>query len=145
MTVWIDADGCPVVNEAITLAREYAVPVRLVCDTAHEFHRAGAQTIMVSQGRDSADFALVNAVSAGDVVITQDYGLAAMCLARGATPLHQDGWRYTQDNIDALLLSRHTAQKVRRAGGRLKGPRKRTAENNAVFQLALRSILENRC
>jgi uncharacterized protein YaiI (UPF0178 family) len=76
----------------------------------------------------------------GDVVVTQDYGLAAMCLARGAAVLNQDGMEYTSDNIDALLSARHTAKRIRNAGGRLKGPRSRTAEQNKTFEAALRAL-----
>lgn len=118
MRVFIDADGCPVVGCAIRVAKRFGIPVLLLCDTAHEFTREGAQTITVSKGADSADFALVNLLHPGDAVVTQDYGLAAMCLARGALPIHQDGKRYTAENVDALLLARHTAKKsgVREGG-----------------------------
>ena len=112
------------------------------CDTAHEFSKEGARTIMVSKGADSVDFALVNLVQKGDVVVTQDYGLAAMCLARGAVPMNQNGMAYTSDNIDALLHQRHTAQKIRRGGGRLKGPSKRGAEQDWAFEAALTAVLE---
>ncbi len=87
------------------------------------------------------DFALVNMVRAGDIVVTQDYGLAAMCLARNAVPVSQDGMVYTGDNIDALLLARHTAKKIRMAGGRLKGNSKRTPAQNAAFERKLRELL----
>lgn len=142
MKVLIDADGCPVTDNTIGLCREYGLTCLLVCDTAHEFHREGSETLVFDKGADSVDFALVNRVTAGDIVITQDYGLASMCLARGARVLHQDGWAYTADNIDALLLSRHEARKYRAAGGRTKGPRKRTAGQNAAFEKALRRLIQ---
>lgn len=88
------------------------------------------------------DFALVDSVRPGDVVVTQDYGLAAMCLARSALALSQDGMDYTADNIDALLLSLHTAKKIRGAGGRLKGPAKRTAAQDEAFSEALIKLLQ---
>jgi len=80
-------------------------------------------------------------VRKGDVVITQDYGLAAMCLARGAVPLNQNGMVYTNENIDALLHQRHAAQKIRRGGGRLKGPPKRGAQEDRAFEASLEKIL----
>lgn len=83
----------------------------------------------------------MNQAAPGDIVVTQDYGLAAMCLARSAVPLSQDGMRYTNENMDALLLSRHTARKLRNAGGRLKGPPKRGREQDLAFERALREIL----
>jgi len=137
----IDADGCPVVDIAVRIARHHSVECLILCDTAHEFNKEGARTITVSKGADSVDFALVNLVQKGDVVVTQDYGLAAMCLARGAVPLNQNGMAYTSENIDALLYQRHAAQKIRRGGGRLKGPSKRGAEQDCAFEEALRGLL----
>ncbi len=142
MRVLIDADGCPVVDIAIRLCNRYAVPCLLLCDTAHEFHRAGADTLVFDKGADSVDYALVNRVQPGDLVITQDYGLASMCLARSARVLHQDGWTYTRDNIGALLLQRHEGRKHRAAGGRTKGPRKRTREQDRAFSDALEALLQ---
>ncbi len=124
MKILIDADGCPVVDITLACARQRELPVLLICDSAHEFQREGAQTITVSKGADSADFRLVNMINKGDIVITQDYGLAAMALAKQAYVLHQNGMRYSDENIDSLLLARHTARKIRRSGGRLKGPAK---------------------
>ncbi len=141
MNLLIDADGCPVVDIAIRLCKEFAVPCYLLCDTAHEFHRECARTLVFDKGPDSVDYALVNRIMPGDVVITQDYGLASMCLARNARVLHQNGWEYTQDNIDALLWERHSARKFRASGGRSKGPAKRTAQQNEAFEKALRSLL----
>lgn len=141
MTIFIDADGCPVVDLTIAAARQYQLPCVIVCDTSHVFQRESAQTITVSKGADSADFALVNRLTAGDVVITQDYGLAAMCLSRGALCLSQNGMAYDDGNISALLTLRHAAGKLRRAGGRLKGPAKRTREQNLAFAQALDCLL----
>lgn len=132
MTILIDADGCPVIDETIELAVGYHGPVLLLCDTSHRFERAGAQTFTVSKGADSVDFALAASVRPGDIVVTQDYGLAAMCLARGALVVHQDGWQYTDDNIDALLSARYATQKIWRAGGRIKvRPRERNSKTPA--------------
>jgi hypothetical protein len=141
MKILIDADGCPVVEVALRCARRRGVEVLLICDTAHFFEREGAQTVTVSKGADSADFRLVNMIKPCDLVVTQDYGLAAMALARQAVVLNQDGMRYTDDNIDALLLARHTARKIRMGGGRLKGPPKRTQAQDEAFQEALCALL----
>ena len=111
MRILIDADGCPVVNQAIRLGNRAGLEVILLCDTSHVFQREGARTITVSKGADSVDFALVNLLEPGDVAVTQDYGLAAMCLARGARAISQDGLEYGDENISALLLARHTAKK----------------------------------
>ena len=142
MRVLIDADGCPVVGITVNLCRQYNAECIIFCDTSHEFGRYGVECIICSKGADSVDFALVNYAKAVDVVITQDFGLAGMCLARECTVFRQDGLEYTQDNIDALLTSRHISQKIRRSGGRLKGNTKRTRELDIAFESALRKHLE---
>lgn len=144
MQILIDADGCPVTDIAVALAKKYALPCWILCDTAHFFERQGAQTLVFDKGADSVDFALVGRVQPGDVAITQDYGLASMALAKGAVVLHQDGWQYSPDNIDALLLQRHEARKHRASGGRFKGPKKRTREQDKSFEAALNTLLQNR-
>lgn len=141
MRILVDADACPVVDRVVKAARQHGLPCVLYCDTAHRMEKPGATTVIVGQGADSADFALVNAVAAGDIVVTQDYGLAAMCLARGALVLNQDGMQYTNDNIDALLAQRHTAAKVRRAGGRLRGNAPRTPQQDECFSTALEILI----
>ena len=144
MELFIDADGCPVTNIAVRLAKQYHIPCTIFCDTAHEMTRDGATTITVSKGADSVDFALVNRIHAGDLVVTQDYGLAAMCLSKQAIPIHQDGMVYTDDNIEGLLFFRAAAKKIRNAGGRLKGAPKRTKEQDKAFAAALERLLEER-
>ena len=142
MKVLIDADACPVVDIAVGICKEFQTECLLLCDTAHIMQRDGATTFVFDKGSDSVDFALVNRVSAGDLVITQDYGLASMCLARRAKVIHQDGWEYTEYNISGLLEQRHAAQRFRAAGGRTKGPSKRTNEQNNAFAQAFRALLQ---
>lgn len=142
MKILIDADGCPVVDIAVRLGTQYRVPCLILCDTAHEFTRPGTEILVFDKGADSVDYSLVNRVVPGDIVITQDYGLASMCLARNARVLHQDGWEYTRDNIDALLLVRHDSRKYRASGGRMKGQKKRTQAQNDAFQKALCTLLQ---
>lgn len=142
MRILIDADGCPVVDICIRLAREAGAECHIFCDTSHEFSKEGAETHVVPKGADSADFFLVNFAKAGDIVITQDYGLASMALSRGAYAINQDGLEYTEFNIDALLLARHTAKKIRTAGGRLRGAPKREKAQDKKFEEVLRKKLE---
>lgn len=143
MRILIDADGCPVVDITVSIAREHNLECLILCDTSHYFEKAGAQTLVCSKGNDSVDFVLVNLLQAGDLVITQDYGLAAMCLSRQARVLNQDGMEYTNENIDALLLARHTARKIRNSGGRLKGSVRRAPEQDHAFTEVLRRILSS--
>lgn len=142
MRIFIDADGCPVVDIAVRTALKYGIECTIICDTAHSINREGAVTIIVDKGADSADFRLVNLVSAGDIAITQDYGLAAMCLSKRAVVLNQDGKQYTEDNISGLLEFRAVSAKVRRSGGRTKGMPKRTSQQNTDFEQSLIKIID---
>ncbi len=142
MKIFIDADGCPVVDETVSSAKKYNVECVIICDTAHVFNKEGVKTVVVEKGADSVDFKLVNMLSNGDIAVTQDYGLAAMCLARGAVPINQNGLIYNEKNIDELLFSRFVSKKIRRAGGRLKGPSKRTPEKDEKFIRTLEKLLE---
>lgn len=142
MRIFIDADGCPVVDIAVRTALKYGIECTIICDTAHSINREGAVTIIVDKGADSADFRLVNLVSAGDIAITQDYGLAAMCLSKRAVVLNQDGKQYTEDNISGLLEIRAVSAKIRRSGGRTKGMPKRTSQQNTDFEQSLIKIID---
>ena len=118
----IDADGCPVMNLTLDIAQRFGVKCCVVADTSHSFDFSDkAEIITVSKGADSADFRIVNLIKNGDIVITQDYGLAAMCLAKTDCVLNQNGLIYSQNNIDSLLAQRHISKKIRRAGGQNKG------------------------
>lgn len=99
---------------------------------------------VIGAGADAVDFALINLCSRGDVVVTQDYGVAAMALGKGAYGIHQSGRWYTNENIDQLLMERHMAKKARRASSRnhLKGPKKRTEEDDQRFEKSFRELLK---
>lgn len=141
MRILIDADGCPVVDTAVQMARQNHIECLIICDTSHVFEKEGATTVTVSKGPDSVDFALVNMVQTGDIVITQDYGLAAMCLARRGTAISQNGMIYDDSNMDALLFARYSAKKIRNSGGRIKGPSKRTTDQDRQFEAILVSLI----
>ncbi|CDA89060.1 uPF0178 protein CLOSTMETH_01992 [Ruminococcus sp. CAG:563] len=142
MRILIDADGCPVVDLTVRLAKKYGIECTILCDTSHEFNRDGVKTVVVEKGADSVDFKIVNLVGEGDIVVTQDYGLAAMCLARKAIPVSQNGLVYTDKNIDQLLFTRYVSKKIRNAGGRMKGPSKRTPEQDKAFEAALERLIK---
>ena len=142
MRVFIDADGCPVVDITVSLSSKYGAEVIIITDTSHIIERENAVTITVEKGADSADFKIANMISHGDIVVTQDYGLAAMCLARKAIPVSQNGMVYTDKNIDQLLFTRYVSKKIRKAGGRMKGPSKRTPEQNKAFASALEKLIQ---
>ena len=143
MNILIDADGCPVVDLTLQIAKQFGVPVIILCDTAHQIEREGAQTLVFDKGTDSVDFALVNRVKPGDIVVTQDYGLASMCLAKRARVLNQNGLEYTADNMEALMLRRYENKKLLRAGKHPKGASKRTKEQDITYRNALERILQS--
>ncbi|NGZ73848.1 YaiI/YqxD family protein [Saccharibacillus alkalitolerans] len=134
MRILVDADACPVKEEIKRAARSAGVPVILVSSYDHMLREEdGVQVVRVDRGKESADLYIVNRLRAGDLVVTQDYGLAALVLARRAYAISERGVVYDADNIEFLLDRRHTSAKVRRGGGRTKGPKKFTAEDRAAF------------
>ena len=142
MKILVDADACPVGDLTVRQAKARNIPVTLITDTAHVLNSTDAEVITVEKGSDSADFKLVNLVQKGDLVVTQDYGLAAMVLAKGGRALTQNGMIYSEQNMDTLLFTRHIAKKVRMAGGRTKGPHKRTKVQDEDFLRTLQRMLE---
>lgn len=142
MKILIDADGCPVVDITIKIGKDYNIPITIMCDTSHIINKTGVETIVLSKGSDSVDFALVNKVNKGDIIVTQDYGLAAMVLSKGGYPINQNGMIYTDENIDKLLFTRHISKKIRNSGQRTKGPRKRTKEDDIKFKNSLIDLIE---
>lgn len=136
MKILVDADACPVVRIVERVAERENIKVILLCDTNHVLHSDYSEVKVIGAGADAVDFALVNLCDKGDIVVTQDYGVAAMALGKGALGIHQSGKWYTNDNIDQMLMERHIHKKERRSNGRahLKGPSKRTAEDDMRFE-----------
>lgn len=142
MKIIIDADACLVVNIAVSTAKERDVECIIVCDNTHSIEKDGATTIVVDKGADSADCCIANLTEKGDVIVTQDYGLAALVLGKGGKALNQNGLIYTDSNIENLLFIRFIGKKERRAGNRTKGPKKRIVQNDAAFLKALMLCFE---
>ena len=142
MKIIIDADACPVVDITVRAAVEKRLSCIIVCDNTHSIEREGAETIVVDKGADSADCRIANLTEKGDVIVTQDFGLAALVLGKGAKALNQNGLIYTDSNIENLLFTRFIGKKERMAGNRTKGPKKRTAQNDADFLKSLLLCLE---
>ena len=132
--IYIDADACPVTRIAEGIARKHGMPVTLLCDTNHQLISDYSTVRVIGAGADAVDIALINLCRRGDIVVTQDYGVAALALGKGAKAIHQSGRRYTDANIEGLLMERHLAGKARRSGKHhLKGPAKRTEEDDKRF------------
>ena len=143
MHIYVDADACPVVRQTEELAQKYGVAVTLLCDTNHVLRSDYSEVKVIGAGADAVDLALVNLCQAGDLVVTQDYGVAAMALGKKAYAVHQNGWQYTNENIERLLMERHLAKKARRASGKhhLKGPRKRSEDDDLQYRGKLEQLL----
>ena len=142
--ILVDADACPVIRIVERVAKAYGIPVTLLCDINHVLSSEYSEIKVISAGADAVDFALINLCRCGDVVVTQDYGVAALALGKGAYAIHQSGGLYTQDNIDQMLMERHLARKARMGKGKhhLKGPKKRTKEEDEAFEAALWTLLK---
>ena len=144
MTIYVDADACPVTRIAERVAREYAIPVVLLSDTNHVLSSDYSEIRVIGAGADAVDIALINLCRPGDIVVSQDYGVAALALGKGAKAIHQSGRWYTDENIDGLLMERHMAKVARRcAKHHLKGPAKRTDEDDRRFEESFRRLIES--
>ena len=143
MRMLIDADACPVTRIAEDIARRHGIPVILLCDTNHVLTSGYSTVKTIGAGADAVDIALINLCQRGDIVITQDYGVAALALGKGARAIHQSGKQYTDENIDGLLMERHLAKKARRSGKHhLKGPARRTEEDDRQFAEGLERMIQ---
>ncbi len=148
--IWVDADACPVVRIVEKIAEKYTIPVTLLCDTNHMLQSDYSEVIVVGAGADAVDYKLISICHKGDIVVSQDYGVAAMALGKGAYAIHQSGKWHTNDNIDRMLMERHLNRKVRRASGKnhIKGPKKRTPEDDEhfseSFEKMIRMAIQNR-
>ena len=145
MTIYVDADACPVTRIVETLARKHGISVVLLCDTNHQL-TSDYSTVkvikVIGSGSDAVDIALINLCQKGDIVVTQDYGVAALALGKGAKAIHQSGRWYTDDNIDGLMMERHLAKKARQnSKNHLKGPHKRTKEDDVAFSESFERLI----
>ena len=151
MKILVDADACPVTRIVEQVAKRKNIPCVLLCDTNHVLSSDYSEVKIIGAGADAVDFALLNLCQRGDIVVTQDYGVAAMILGKGAYGIHQSGRWYTNQNIDQLLMERHLAKKARRSSKKnhLKGPAKRTVEDDerfaGSFEKMIRKAKEEGC
>lgn len=141
--IYVDADACPVVHIVEQVAENNNIPVMLLCDTNHVLHSDYSEVRVIGAGADAVDFALINLCKKSDIVVTQDYGVAAMALGKGAYAIHQSGKWYTDENIDQMLMERHMNKKARRASGKnhMKGSKKRTEDDDIRFRQSFERLL----
>ena len=143
MQIFVDADACPVVDIVEKIAEKYNILTTLLCDTNHILYSDYSEVIVVGAGADAVDYKLISICHKGDVVVSQDYGVAAMALGKGAYAIHQSGKWYTNENIDQLLMERHLNKKARRSyhKNHMKGPRKRTEEDDVRFAQSFEKLI----
>lgn len=143
LTVFVDADACPVKREIMAVGRSFGARVVLVASHDHRMPEAeaGVEVVQVDRADQAVDVYIANRLRSGDVLVTQDFGLAALGLSRGAAVLSNRGQEYRPETIDFLLERRNEAARMRRGGGRSKGPRAFTEEDRRMFQQALTKVL----
>ena len=140
MRVLVDADACPVLALIRRLCAQAGVPVTTVASFRHDI--GGEDHIMVGPESQAADMAIINRTRRGDVVVTQDWGLAGLVLAKGATAISPWGHIFTDEEMDGRLAQRALHARLRRGGVRLPGPARRTTADDLTFEQALRSVLD---
>ncbi|ABZ83538.1 conserved hypothetical protein [Heliomicrobium modesticaldum Ice1] len=141
MKLLIDADACPreVLRTSLELGRRFQVPVWTVASFNHVI--ASDRHVVVGGAAQETDIKVMNLAEPGDVAVTQDFGLAAMLIGKGVRCLGPSGRLYDAERIDLLLEERELKARFRRGGGRTKGPKKRTAEEDRRFAGALETLL----
>ena len=144
MQIYVDADACPVVDIVEKIAKKYQISVTLLCDTNHILTSGYSEVVVVGAGADAVDYKLISLCHRGDIVVSQDYGVAAMALGKGAYAIHQSGKWYTDENIDQMLMERHLNKKARRASQKnhFKGPKKRTEEDDERFEQSFERMVK---
>ena len=143
MQIFIDADACPAVGIVENIAKKHNISVTLLCDTNHVLHYDYSEVIVVGAGADAVDYKLISLCHRGDIVVSQDYGVAAMALGKAAYAIHQSGKWYTNENIDQMLMERHLNKKARRSSHKnhIRGPRKRTNEDDERFAQSFEKLV----
>ena len=141
MRIFVDADGCPVVQVAIKLAKEFNIPITLVKNYARVLNDDYAEVITVDTSADSADYYIANHLSKGDIVVTQDNGLAAMCLSRQAVPINQNGLVIDDSNLITMLSGRHLHRELRSQGIYTSKAKKRKKGSDRAFEESLGKLL----
>lgn len=144
MKILVDADACPVKGIIEQIAKKHQIEVIMFIDTSHELYSDYSKIITVSKAPDAVDFALLNQTNPNDIVVTQDYGVAAMALGKKAKALHPSGKIFTNDNINQMLFERHIAKEQRRHGKqnlRCKNHKKRTVQDDIHFESSLTELL----
>ncbi len=143
MRLIVDADACPVKDIIFTIAREYRIPVILVCSIAHAMPENEISEIRwVERRPQAADIEIINLSQPEDIIVTGDYGLASLVIGKKARAISFRGMVYQENRMDALLEQRYLSQKIRDAGGRMKGPAPFLEKDERQFDKSLRKMIQ---
>lgn len=142
MKILVDADACPksALNIILSLQKKYNFQLLTVASFKHNI--AVAEHIMVGDESQAADIAIANRTGKGDIIITGDWGLASLVLGKGARAVSPSGSIYRRGKIDFMLEERHIKAKIRKSGGRTKGPAARSTKDDERFKSSLIELIE---
>lgn len=143
MKIYVDADACPVKKIIVEEAKKRSISVVMICDTSHIINDGYSEVITVDKDANSADLVLINKITKDDVAVTQDYALAALVCGKGAKCINQNGIIYDDSNLDRMLFERFLSGKVRRSGGRTKGPSGRLESDDENFRKNFIKLISN--
>ncbi|MFL0167787.1 MULTISPECIES: YaiI/YqxD family protein [Clostridium] len=141
MKIIIDGDACPGISIIEKVAKEHNISVIIYCDIHHFIQSNYSVVKVVDSGFQSVDMYVMNETKEGDIIVSQDYGVAAICLSKKAKVINPKGYIYDEKNIDRLLEERHISQKIRRSGGKTSNPKKRTDEDNIRLEKNLLKLI----
>ena len=142
MRIIVDGDACPGISIIENIAKQYKLDLILYCDINHYINLDYGEVKVVDSGFQSVDMYILNVCKEKDIIITQDYGVAAICLSKKSYVINPKGYYYNEENIDRLLEERHISQKIRRAGGKTNNPKKRTKDDDIRLEKNLLKLIE---
>lgn len=143
MRIIVDGDGCPARDLIEKVAKENNIELIIYCSIDHMIKSDYAEVRYADKGSQVVDMKVANEAKKNDIVISQDYGVAAMVLGKGAYAISPKGYIYSHKNIDNLLFQRHISAKIRKSGGKYSNPKKRTKEDNERLYTNLIKLMQN--
>ncbi|MBC1548557.1 DUF188 domain-containing protein [Listeria sp. FSL L7-1434] len=143
--ILVDADACPVKAEIKQVAKEFQLEVTFVASFNHySVNTNGENWIFVDTGKESADMRMMNLAKKGDIIVTQDIGLASILLAKGTFVFSNRGELYREEEMSLMLDIRYRHAKERQQGKYSKGPKAMSDADCSLFQDRLTTFLQNK-
>ena len=142
MKIIIDGDACPGISIIEKIAKNHEISVIIYCDIHHFIQSDYSEVKIVDSGFQSVDMYVMNETEQGDIIVSQDYGVAAICLSKKAKVINPKGFIYDEKNIDRLLEERHISQKIRKSGGKTPNSKKRTENDDLRLEKNLIRLIK---